>query len=140
MSAFAAFASGLLFAVGLAVSGMTRPSKIIGFLDVAGAWDPSLLLVMGAALPFLFAAWRIAQRRSAPFLGGIFPGPARTGIDARLVGGAALFGVGWGLSGFCPGPAIVSAASGAVPALLLLAGMSAGMLAHGLLVKEDPCG
>lgn len=100
--------SGLLFALGLGLSGMTDPHKVRAFLDVTGAWDPSLMLVMGgaAAVGLLLTTWTL--RRSAPVLDAQFHLPPRAGVDAPLVAGAALFGVGWGLSGYCPGPALVS--------------------------------
>lgn len=125
---FAAFVCGLVFAVGLGVSGMTQPAKVIGFLDVAGAWDPSLMLVMGGALAVSFAAFRRVLRRARPALDDQFHVPPGHPIDARLVVGAALFGVGWGLGGYCPGPAIVAIATGARPALAFVVSMAAGMV------------
>jgi uncharacterized membrane protein YedE/YeeE len=107
----AALAAGLLFALGLGLAGMTKPSKVIGFLDVTGEWDPSLMLVMVGAIGVYASAVALAKRRSAPTFAPSFAWPTRSDMDARLFGGAALFGVGWGLSGFCPGPAIVSVAS-----------------------------
>ena len=126
-----AFLSGLLFAVGLGVSGMTQPAKVIGFLDVAGRWDPTLLFVLGAGVAVHFTAYRLLRGRRAIFAEGISI-PTRTDIDARLVLGAAIFGVGWGLAGYCPGPAIVSLASGAREPLAFVAAMTAGMLLHHL--------
>jgi len=125
-----ALACGALFGTGVCVSGMVRPSKILAFLDLRGDWDPSLLLVMGAALALQAVAWGIVRRMRAPVLGGRFPGPSTGGIDARLAGGAALFGVGWGLGGFCPGPAMVSTVSGATGSLVFVASMAAGMLGY----------
>jgi uncharacterized membrane protein YedE/YeeE len=125
-----AFVSGILFAAGVCLSGMVRPSKVLGFLDVRGDWDPSLALVMGSALAIHAIAWAVVRRMRGPLLGGSFPGPAGRTIDARLVAGAALFGVGWGLSGFCPGPALVSVISGAPAALVFVASMGAAMVAH----------
>jgi uncharacterized membrane protein YedE/YeeE len=122
-----AFAAGLLFAVGLGVSGMTKPSKVIGFLDLLGAWDASLAFVMGSAVAVHFVAQRMIARRSAPLFDTRFHLPTRKDIDGRLVLGAALFGVGWALAGFCPGPGLVTAASGAMPALVFVVGMTAGM-------------
>ena len=106
-----AFASGLLFAGGLGLSGMTKPAKVQAFLDVTGDWDPSLMLVMVGAIGVYAVAVAVARRRAAPLYATRFAWPTLSVIDARLVGGAALFGVGWGLMGFCPGPAIVSVAS-----------------------------
>jgi len=123
-----ALGAGALFGVGLAVSGMTMPSKVMGFLDVLGAWDPSLAFVMIGAIAVHAVAYRLITRRSSPLVDTRFHLPTRKDIDARLVLGAALFGVGWGLAGYCPGPGLVSAAGGAVPALVFVAGMTLGML------------
>jgi len=125
---FAAFGLGALFALGLAVSGMTKPSKVVAFLDLAGGWDPSLALVMLGAVGVHFLTRRLVLRRRAPLFDTQFHVPTRRDIDLRLVAGAAVFGIGWGLAGFCPGPGIVSAASGAPGALVFVAGMTAGML------------
>jgi uncharacterized membrane protein YedE/YeeE len=125
-SLVSAFVAGLVFALGLGVSGMTKPSKVIGFLDLFGAWDASLALVMvGAIAVHLFAQRRI-MKRAAPVFEARFHLPKRKDIDARLVLGAALFGIGWGLGGFCPGPGLVSAASGAASATVFVVGMTAG--------------
>lgn len=123
-----AFGIGILFAVGLAISGMTRPAKVTGFLDLAGAWDASLAFVMIGAIGVHFVAYRIVMRRSSPLFAARFHVPTRKDIDLRLVLGAALFGVGWGLGGFCPGPALVAAGGGSFGALLFVAGMTFGML------------
>lgn len=120
--------SGLLFALGLGLSGMTRPEKVIGFLDFAGAWDPSLAFVMLGAVGVHFAVLRWSRAMAAPFAAAAFERPAGERVDARLVAGAALFGVGWGLSGYCPGPALVSLAGGALPTLVVVAGMVGGVL------------
>lgn len=122
-----AFGCGVLFAVGLGVSGMTHPAKVLSFLDFTGDWDPSLACVMGAGLLVNLLLFRVVLRRGAPLLGGFFSLPAERTLDARLLGGAAIFGVGWGLGGFCPGPALVSAASGATPVLAFVAAMVATM-------------
>jgi hypothetical protein len=119
-----AFGCGLLFAVGLSISGMTAPAKVVGFLDVTGGWDPSLAFVMAGALGTLFAARAAGLVRAEPTAGP---------IDARLVGGAAIFGVGWGLSGFCPGPAVASLGAGVTDAALFVPAMLAGMLAYRLI-------
>jgi hypothetical protein len=114
------FVCGLLFAIGLAVSGMTQPSKVLGFLDLfGGAWDPSLAFVMVGAIGVLAVARRFAPRR--PLFDSGYPELRSRGIDRRLVAGAALFGVGWGLIGFCPGPAVV-ALGAAVPGTLVFGG------------------
>jgi uncharacterized membrane protein YedE/YeeE len=127
-SYLAAFGGGSLFAIGLAVSGMTQPSKVTGFLDVAGAWDASLGFVMAAALAVSFIAYRIIRRRTSPLFDVKFHLPTRRDIDWRLVVGAGLFGIGWGLGGFCPGPGLVAAAGGGMGAVAFVVGMTAGML------------
>ncbi len=123
-----ALAAGMLFGVGLGVSGMAQPTKVLGFLDVAGDWDPTLLFVMGGAVGVHFWAYRWARRRSAPGFDERFFLPAGTPIDARLSLGAVLFGVGWGIGGYCPGPALVSLASLGVPLMVFVAAMLGGML------------
>lgn len=115
------FVSGLLFALGLGISGMTQPQKIIAFLDVTGNWDPALALVMGGALVAFGGMHRLVLRRAQPLYGHSFRIPEGRDLDARLLSGAAIFGVGWGLGGFCPGPALVSLLSGA-PAVFLFVG------------------
>ena len=131
----AAFGTGALFAIGLAVSAMTKPSKVVGFLDVAGVWDPSLGLVMASAVAVTFISYRLVRRRTAPLFDTRFHLPTRKDVDRRLVLGAALFGVGWGLGGYCPGPGIVAAASGAVSAIVFVAAMTAGMLLEHALAR-----
>jgi hypothetical protein len=123
----AAFGSGALFAVGLALSGMTKPSKVVGFLDVAGSWDASLMFVMIGAIGVHFVMHRLVTKRPSPFFESKFHLPTRKDIDVPLVLGAAIFGVGWGLGGFCPGPGLVTAGSGSLPALVFVAGMTIGM-------------
>jgi uncharacterized membrane protein YedE/YeeE len=125
--------SGFLFAVGLALSGMTQPAKVSAFLDFAGSWDPSLAFVMLGAVGVYFVADRISYRLLKPLIAEQFPRRPRTRINARLVVGATLFGVGWGLSGFCPGPAIVSVGAGASAALWFAPAMIAGMILFRLL-------
>lgn len=126
----AAFGSGALFAVGLAISGMTRPSKVTGFLDLAGPWDASLAFVMIGAIAVHFVAHRLVRRRTSPLFDTRFHMPTRKDIDVRLLLGAAIFGVGWGLGGFCPGPGLVAAGGGSVGALTFVFGMTLGMLAE----------
>ena len=128
MHRFSEFAVGLLFGIGLILSGMTDPGKVIGFLDLFGAWDPSLALVMGGAILVGVFAFALAKRRTTTFLGGALTLPGSRDIDRRLVVGGLLFGAGWGLAGFCPGPAIVSLASGQPKAAVFVAAMLAGML------------
>ncbi len=125
-----AFAAGLVFGVGLILSGMTDPGKVIGFLDVAGNWDPSLAFVMGGAILVGFFAFRVAGKRARAFLGGAMHLPKGRDIDNRLIGGSVLFGIGWGLAGLCPGPALVSFASGADKAAIFVAAMLGGMLLY----------
>lgn len=120
-----AFVCGLVFAVGLAVSGMTDPAKVIGFLDVGGAWNPSLALVMGAGLFVVGLGYRLGVTR--PLLDARFPALEGAGIDRRLVGGAALFGLGWGIVGYCPGPAVVALGAGVPGSVLFVASMLTGM-------------
>lgn len=119
--------AGALFGVGLAVSGMTNPAKIIGFLDVAGQWDPTLMFVMGGALLVTIPAFRLILGRAHPLLADGFALPTKTALDGRLLGGAALFGVGWGLSGFCPGPAVVAMVTGLLPVFAFVGAMVGGM-------------
>jgi uncharacterized membrane protein YedE/YeeE len=124
----AAFLSGLVFAGGLALAGMTRPAKVVAFLDFAGAWDPSLAFVMvGAILVYALALRPVLKMRS-PVLAALFDLPATEHVDRRLIGGAIIFGIGWGISGFCPGPAIVSLVTGAVPVMVFVVAMAGGVL------------
>lgn len=127
MQAFTAALAGLLFGIGLILSGMTDPAKVRGFLDLAGAWNPSLLFVMGAALGVGLVAFAVAARRRSSLLGAPMQLPPPSPIDRRLVLGALTFGVGWGIAGFCPGPALASIASGSSDALLFTSAMLAGM-------------
>ena len=121
------FLVGLLFGLGLILSGMTDPGKVLGFLDIAGIWDPSLALVMGGAIAVGFFAFAIAKKRTVNFLGGALHLPKSNQIDKPLVIGAMMFGAGWGLAGFCPGPAIVSLASGQIKAAMFVVFMLVGM-------------
>lgn len=128
MQLFAALVAGLIFGLGLILSGMTDPSKVIGFLDLAGPWDPSLAFVMGGAVLVGLVAFRIARTRSRTILGGPLRLPEATHIDRRLLLGGLAFGVGWGLAGFCPGPALASLATGGSKALIFTAAMLVGMV------------
>ena len=130
MSAFSSFAAGLLFGLGLLISGMADPGKVIGFLDLSGAWDPSLAFVMAGAILVGVFAFALARRRARSFLGGAMHLPTVRDIDSRLVAGSAVFGVGWGLAGFCPGPALVSFGSGQDKAAVFVAAMLIGMLVY----------
>jgi uncharacterized protein len=131
MRLFIAFALGALFGVGLYVGGMTDPRKVLGFLDVAGRWDPSLALVMAGAVPVGFIAFRFAARRTPLPAGCATPAPTRGKIDRDLVVGAILFGLGWGLSGVCPGPALFNVASLDSPFVVFFLAMTAGMALEG---------
>ena len=123
-----ALAAGLLFGIGLALAGMTDPAVVQGFLDLAGRWNPALLFVMAGAVSVTFVGYRLAFARGAPLLAPHFLLPATAHIDAPLVIGAALFGLGWGLAGYCPGPAVASLASGNFDVLLCVIFMVIGML------------
>ena len=124
------FIVGLLFGWGLLLSGMTDPGKVQGFLDIAGHWDPSLAFVMGGAILVGFFAFALAARRGKTFFGGAIHLPQGRDIDTRLVGGSVVFGIGWGLAGFCPGPALVSFASGVDKAAVFVAAMLGGMIIY----------
>jgi len=130
------FLIGLLFGIGLILSGMTDPGKVISFLDLAGAWDPSLALVMGGAIMIGVFAFAIAKRRELTFMGTLLKLPQSRVIDKRLVGGSLLFGVGWGLAGFCPGPALVSLGAGQPKAVVFVLAMVAGMMLFELAEKR----
>ena len=135
MNRIVEFAVGLLFGLGLILSGMTDPGKVLGFLDLAGAWDPSLAFVMGGAIGVAFIAFAVARNRTTTFLGGAIELPARRAIDRRLIVGSLVFGAGWGLAGFCPGPALVAAGAGHLQAVLFTVAMVAGMVVHELVVE-----
>lgn len=121
------FAIGLLFGVGLHVSGMTSPDKVLGFLDIAGLWDPSLAFVMGGAIAVGLVAFRLAEKRGRTLLGGPLHPPSATAIDPPLALGGVIFGVGWGLAGICPGPGIVDVGFFDSGALIFVVAMAAGM-------------
>ncbi len=129
------FVSGLLFAAGLVVGGMTQPGKVIGFLDFAGNWDPSLAFVMGGAVLTYSVLYRFIVKRKRPLLHVRFHLPTRSDFQWRLVAGGALFGVGWGLAGYCPGPAVTSAATLTSRSLVFVAAMIGGMLLFSLFDK-----
>lgn len=128
-----ALLSGLLFGAGLAVSGMADPSRVRAFLDVMGRWDPTLAFVMGGAMLPMIIAWRIKAYLDGPLVANDFHVPATTGIDRKLIGGAALFGIGWGIAGLCPGPAIADLAVRPLPAAIFIAAMLGGMFVHRLI-------
>ncbi len=123
---------GTVFGVGLTVSEMINPAKVIGFLDFAGDWDPTLGVVMVSALTVATLGFAMVRRRRAPYLCGAFRIPSRKDVDTRLIGGAVVFGVGWGMAGFCPGPAVAALATGLWPVFAFVAAMLAGMWLHRL--------
>ena len=122
--------AGTLFGLGLAISSMVDPAKVIGFLDVSGDWDPTLVFVMGGALLVTIPAFRLILKRPRPVLADKFELPTNKDVDARLLGGSALFGIGWGLAGFCPGPAVTALASGLMPVFVFVAAMVVGMAVY----------
>ena len=134
----AALAAGTLFGFGLALSGMLDPFRVRGFLDVFGAWDPSLAFVLGGAVAVAMAGMAWIRWMSRPLLADRFHVPINSRIDAPLVIGSAIFGLGWGLGGFCPGPALASLSLGLAPTLVFVAFMLAGMVAHDRFLVERP--
>lgn len=134
-----ALLAGALFGAGLAISGMADPQRVRGFLDLFGAWDPTLAFVMGGALIPMAIAWRLQNHMAKPFSATQFALPNRRDLDPRLIGGAALFGVGWGIAGLCPGPAIADLAIAPLPAAIFIAAMLVGMILHRLL-PDTPVG
>ena len=132
-AALSSLLAGLVFGLGLIAAGMTDPMKVRAFLDLAGAWDPSLALVMGAAIAVGLPATLIARRRGRSWSGAPIEWPQSNAIDARLIGGGVLFGIGWGLAGLCPGPALVALGSGWGEAAIFVAAMLGGMALHALL-------
>lgn len=129
------FLAGLTFGIGLLVSGMANPEKVLGFLDLAGLWDPSLALVMAGAIAVGVIAFRVAGSRQLTLLGRAFRLPSKGDIDKRLVIGSVLFGAGWGLAGFCPGPALVAMGAGQHKAVVFVVAMVVGMALFELLEK-----
>lgn len=132
MLLLASLLCGFVFGCGLLISGMVSPTKVLAFLDVFGDWDPSLAVVMAAAVTVTWTGFRIAARHGAPFFAGKCEWPTKTRIDAPLVSGAVLFGVGWGLAGLCPGPAVVNLATLSPAVLVFVAAMITGMALHDL--------
>lgn len=129
-------ASGLLFGAGVTISGMTDPQGVRGFLDIFGEWDPTLAFVMGGAVIVMAIAWTIQSRMAAPIFGKKFSLPDRADLDGRLIAGSVLFGVGWGIAGLCPGPAIASLALSPFSALPFVGAMLAGMLLQKLVMEK----
>jgi uncharacterized membrane protein YedE/YeeE len=136
MHRFSEFLIGLLFGWGLLISGMTDPGKVLGFLDLAGAWDPSLAFVMGGGVLVGLVGFALAKKRTTSFLGSAMHLPSSRDIDRRLVLGSLTFGAGWGLAGFCPGPGIVAMGAGESKAALFVVAMIAGMWAFELLNRK----
>lgn len=129
--------AGLVFGIGLIISGMTNPAKVLGFLDLAGLWDPSLALVMGGAIAVGVLAFQVARKRSRSLLGDPMRLPSATQVDRRLLVGGLAFGVGWGLAGFCPGPALASLATGGAKPAIFTVAMIAGMVIYELLERAS---
>jgi uncharacterized membrane protein YedE/YeeE len=127
MTVFTSLLAGLVFGLGLIVAGMANPAKVLAFLDLAGAWDPSLAFVMGGAIGVGFVAFLVARQRTVSFLGAEMKLPTASHIDRRLVLGSVAFGIGWGIAGFCPGPGLVALGMGEGKALVFVASMLAGM-------------
>jgi uncharacterized membrane protein YedE/YeeE len=128
-----ALIAGALFGAGLAVSGMADPQRVRGFLDLFGTWDPTLAFVMGGAIIPMAIAWRVQNRMAKPVAAARFALPTARDLDPRLIGGAALFGIGWGVAGLCPGPAIADLAIAPAPAAIFIVAMLGGMILHRLL-------
>lgn len=134
MRLIASYLIGLIFGIGISVSGMANPAKVLNFFDVAGTWDPSLIFVMGGALVVTFIGYRLVLQRPKPILDAKFQLPTNTHLDARLIGGAAVFGVGWGIAGFCPGGALPALGTGRVEVIVFVAALIAGIfVAKGLM-------
>ena len=129
------FLIGLLFGLGIVISGMVNPAKVLNFFDIAGTWDPSLIFVMGGALITTFIGYRFVLKRQAPLMAEEFLVPSSTRIDARLIGGSALFGVGWGIAGFCPGGALPALGTGKAEVLVFVAALITGILATRLIMR-----
>ena len=136
MAIVIALVAGLLFGAGLIVSGMANPAKVLGFLDLFGQWDPSLAFVMAGAIAVGVSAFFVARRRGRSWLGTPIQLPSATGVTARLVLGSAVFGIGWGLAGFCPGPALVALGAGVPKAVGFVAAMLAGMAVFSWLQRK----
>ncbi|MBT0959032.1 YeeE/YedE family protein [Alphaproteobacteria bacterium KMM 3653] len=130
--------TGLVFGVGISISGMINPAKVFNFFDIAGKWDPSLAFVMGGAVIVTFIGYRLVWHRDAPIFGGGFQLPSNRTIDARLVCGSALFGIGWGIAGFCPGAAIPALGTGRWEVVLFLAAVTVGFFLRRLLAPAQP--
>ena len=137
MQRLTALVSGLIFGIGLTVSGMVNPAKVQNFMDITGQFDPSLIFVMGGGVVVAIIGYQIIFKRKKPLFADLFHLPTITAIDARLLGGATIFGVGWGLSGFCPGPAIASLVFGHVESVAFVVAMAIGALAARLVPEQS---
>jgi uncharacterized membrane protein YedE/YeeE len=126
MKTLMGYIAGLLFGLGLGIAGMTDPARVLGFLDIAGAWDPTLAFVLGGAVITTFIGYRWVLKRRKPLYGNAFQLPSRQDLDGKLIGGAALFGMGWGLSGYCPGPAFASIVGLTLPLAAMMVAMIVG--------------
>jgi len=136
MTIFASWLAGVIFGLGLIVSGMADPAKVLGFLDLAGTWDPSLAFVMAGAVAVAAVAFVVARKRTVSFLGAAMNLPKTRRIDRRLVAGSLMFGIGWGVAGFCPGPGLVALGMGEIKALVFVVAMLAGMGLYELLERR----
>lgn len=136
MRLIATYLIGLVFGLGISLSGMANPAKVLNFFDVAGTWDPSLIFVMGGALAVTFIGYRLVLRRSTPLLGTAFQIPTKRTIDLPLIAGSAVFGVGWGISGFCPGGALPALGTGKIEVFIFVGGLVAGTVLARLLRKR----
>lgn len=130
----AAFGIGLIFGIGILVSGMASPAKVLNFFDIAGTWDPSLMFVMGGAVIVTFIGYRLVLQRTAPVLETSFRLPSAKHVDLRLVAGSAIFGLGWGIAGFCPGAALPALGTGRPDVMIFVAGLVAGLVATRLVI------
>ena len=137
MQMLVTYLAGVIFGVGLCISGMSRPEKVLGFLDIAGLWDPSLAFVMAGAIGVAFFAFRLAATRARAWLGDPMRLPTSTTVDRRLLAGSAIFGLGWGLAGVCPGPAIVDLGFLDPRAAVFVVAMLAGMVAEGFVARAN---
>lgn len=138
MGKLAVLLAGLFFGAGVTVSGMVNPMKVLNFMDISGQWDPTLILVMGAGLIGTFIGYRLTLARARPLFAPAFNLPHSTALDGKLLGGGALFGLGWGLSGFCPGPAVASLVFGRAESFIFVIAMAAGMIAARLFMHRGP--
>lgn len=140
MTHIAALLSGLIFGLGLILAGMANPQKVLAFLDISGAWDPSLALVMGGAIAIAFPAFALAAKRNRSLLGQPINLPASRVIDKRLVLGSVAFGIGWGMAGICPGPALVLLGAGNIEGMVFVGAMLSGMIIFEILQSKTPSG